>query len=159
MWWSKVPCLWVFTPTSGKKELETVTLYVLVLLKPHDPSDTKSECSWHALVALHVIQKASCTRYSEIVSSRKVRRRSYIHGRIRLLEGQYYNNWKTASNCLLNLFCFPFVFVTFLDSSLNRNLEWLTFFNFFFVTKCAITLLATRIVSCFFQKGSLQSSC
>ena len=52
--------------------------------------------------------------------------------------------------------CYP---TSCLDSSLNRNLEWLTFFNFFFVTKCAITLLATRIVSCFFQKGSLQSSC
>lgn len=35
------------------EELETVKLSVLLLLKPHEPSDTKSESFQHALVALH----------------------------------------------------------------------------------------------------------
>jgi hypothetical protein len=47
-------CALDFThPTSGMEELETVKLSVLLLLKPHEPSDTKSESFQHALVALH----------------------------------------------------------------------------------------------------------
>ncbi len=49
-------CLGLYTPTSGIEELETVTaLYVFLLLKPHDSSDTVWESSQHGLIALHII--------------------------------------------------------------------------------------------------------
>ncbi len=37
----KLPCLGLYTPTSRMEELETVKLYVILLLKLQDPSDTK----------------------------------------------------------------------------------------------------------------------